>query len=61
MAINIMSNYSNILIDNTECGEQINASLIRPSVETPVVTKTSSNHPETMLNTNSSLEILKNI
>ena len=56
-----MSNYSNILIDNAECGEQINASLIRPSVETPVVTKTISNHPETMLNTNSSLEILKNI
>ena len=47
-----MSNYSNILIDNAEYGEQINASLIRPSVETPVVTKPSSNHPETILNKN---------
>ena len=45
MANNIKSNYSNILLDNAEYDEQMN---IRPSIETPVVTKTSSNQPEIM-------------
>ena len=36
---NIISNYSNILLDNEEYDEQINLSLIRPSIETPLVTE----------------------
>ena len=60
MANNIISNYSNILLDNVEYDEQINISLIKPSIETPVVTKPSSNHPETMLIKNSSLENIEN-
>ena len=47
IANNIISNYSNI-------------SLIRPSTEPPVVTKPNSNHPEIMLNVNSSLENIEN-
>ena len=53
MANNIISNYSNILLDNVEYDEQIN-------IETPVVTRPSSNHPETMINKNSSLEKIEN-
>ena len=56
---NNTSNYSNILLDNTEYDEQINISLIRPLIETSVVIKSSSNHPETMLNKNS-LENIEN-
>ena len=60
MANNI-SNYSNILLDNVEYDEQINISLIKPSIEIPVVNKPSSNHSETMLNNkNSSLENIEN-
>ena len=61
MTSNIVSNYNNILTDNAEYDQQINANLIRPSLETPVVTKPSRNQPETMLNKNLSLEILKTI
>ena len=53
MANNFISNYSNILLDNVEYDEQIN-------IETPVVTRPSSNHPETMINKNSSLEKIEN-
>ena len=60
MANNIISNYSNILLDNVEYDEQINISLIKPSIETPVVTKPSSNHPEIVLNKNSSFENIEN-
>ena len=60
MANNIISNYSNILLDNVEYGEQINISLTESSIETPVVTKPSSNHPETVLKKNSSLENIEN-
>ena len=61
MANNI-SNYSNILLDKVEYEEQINIciSLIKPSIEVPVITKPSSNHPETMLNKNLSLENIEN-
>ena len=61
MTSNIVSNYNNILTDNAEYDQQINANLIRPSLETPVVTKPGRNQPETMLNKNLSLEILKTI
>ena len=57
---NNISNYSNILLDNTEYDKQINISLIRPLIETSLVIKSSSNHPETMLNKNSSLENIEN-
>ena len=60
MANNIISNYSNILLDNVEYDEQINISLIKPSIETPVVTKPSSNHPEIVLNKNSPFENIEN-
>ena len=60
MANNIISNYSNILLENIEYDEQINISLIKPSIETPVVTIPSSNHLETTLNKNSSLENSEN-
>ena len=53
MANNFISNYRNILLDNVEYDEQIN-------IETPVVTRPSSNHPETMINKNSSLEKIEN-
>ena len=52
MANNIISNYSNVLLDSVEYDEQINEAL--------VVTKPSSNHPETMHNKNSSLENIEN-
>ena len=52
MANNIISNYSNVLLDSVEYDEQINKAL--------VVTKPSSNHPETMHNKNSSLENIEN-
>ena len=38
----------------------MNISLIRASIETPVVTKPRSNYPETMLNKNLSLENIEN-
>ena len=60
MMTNNISNYSNILLDNTEYDKQINISLIRPLIETSLVIKSSSNHPETMLNKNSSLENIEN-
>ena len=56
MVNNIICNYSNILLDNTEYDEQINLSLIRPSIETPLVTE-----PQTsILNKILSLENIEN-
>ena len=56
MVNNIISNYSNILLDNAEYDEQINLSLIRPSIETPLVTE-----PQTsILNKILSLENIEN-
>ena len=56
MVNNTICNYSNILLDNTEYDEQINLSLIRPSIETPLVTE-----PQTsILNKILSLENIEN-
>ena len=49
-----------VIFCNIEYDEAINISLIKPSIEKPVVTKPSSNHAKTMHNKNSSLENIEN-